>query len=185
MRWEQLFADLEAQHASAEVAERHAEVADRTRREVGTLRLVDRLRPARGAQLLLRVHGAGVLTGSVADVGADWVLVAEGHGRASLVPLSAVLVLSGVGGRSELPGGEGEVERRYDLRFALRALVRDRSTVEVVLSDGTVLTGTLDRVGADHVDLAQHDAEQARRAGAVRQMLLVPLSALALVRRTG
>ena len=182
MRWEQLFADLEGQADAALRAEREAEVAERTRQEVGRLRLVDRLRAAHGSRLVLRVHGAGVLTGSVADVGADWVLLEEPDGRGALVPLAGVVALAGTGGRSELPGSEGAVEKRLDLRYALRRLVRDRATVEVALSDGTVVSGTLDRVAADHVDLAQHDPDEARRARAVRQVLLLPLGAIALVR---
>jgi hypothetical protein len=182
VRWEELFADLESQADAAEAAELAAEVAERTRHEVGRLRLVDRLRAAAGATVVVRLRGAGALTGDVADVGADWVLLAEPDGRAALVPLREVLALSGVGVRSDLPGSEGEVEQRLDLRYALRRLVRDRAAVEVVLVDGTRVAGTLDRVAADHVDLAQHAPEEARRARAVRQVLLVPLSALALVR---
>jgi hypothetical protein len=182
VRWEQLFADLEGQADAALRAEREAEVAERTRQEVGRLRLVDRLRAAHGARLVLRVLGAGVLTGTVADVGADWVLLEEPDGRGALVPLAGVVALSGTGARSELPGSEGAVEQRLDLRYALRRLVRDRATVEVVLGDGTTVAGTLDRVAADHVDLAQHGVDEARRARAVRQVLLLPVSALALVR---
>ena len=182
MRWEQLFADLEGQADAALRAERESEVAERTRREVGRLRLVDRLRAAHGTRLVLRVHGAAALTGTVADVGADWVLLEEPDGTGALVPLAGVVALSGPGARSELPGSEGAVEQRLDLRYALRRLVRDRATVEVVLTDGTAVAGTLDRVAADHVDLAQHDKDEARRARAVRQVLLLPVSALALVR---
>ena len=110
------------------------------------------------------------------------VLLALADGRGALVPLGGVLALSGVGSRSEVPGSEGEVERRFDLRFALRRLVRDRAPVEIVLVDGTAVAGTLDRVAADHVDLAQHAADEPRRARAVRQVLLLPLTAVALVR---
>ena len=182
MRWDELFADLESQADAAEAAELAAEVAERTRHEVGRLRLVDRLRAAHGASVVVRLRGAGALTGRVADVGADWVLLEEPDGRGALVPLGEVLALSGVGARSDLPGAAGAVEERLDLRYALRRLVRDRAAVEVVLVDGTVVAGTLDRVAADHVDLAQHPAGQPRRARAVERVLLVPLSALALVR---
>jgi len=182
VRWDALFADLEAQLDAVQVEDRSGEVADRTRREVARLRFVDRLRAARSRPVVLRLQGAGVLTGDVADVGADWVLLEEPGGGAALVSLWAVVALSGVGTRSELPGSEGEVERRFDLRFALRKLVRDRTVVELTLLDGTRVTGTLDRVGADHVDLAQHEPEEPRRASAVRQVLLVPVAAVALVR---
>lgn len=181
VRWDALFADLEAQLDAVQAEDLEGEVADRTRRELARMRLVDRLRAARGREVVVRLQGAGVLVGEVADVGADWVLLDE-RGGAALVALGAVVALSGVGARSELPGSEGEVERRFDLRFALRRLVRDRAVVELTLVDGTRVTGTLDRVGADHLDLAQHDAGELRRASAVRQVLLLPVSALALVR---
>jgi hypothetical protein len=182
VRWEDLFADLESQADAAEAAELAAEVAERTRHEVGRLRLVDRLRAAPGATVVVRVRGAGALAGRVVDVGADWALLEEQDGRAALVPLREVLALSGVGVRSAPPGSEGAVEQRLDLRYALRRLVRDRAALEVVLVDGTVVAGTLDRVAADHVDLAQHAPGEARRARAVQQVLVIPLSALALLR---
>ena len=185
MRWDELFSDLAGQLSAAEAAERAAEVADRTRAEAGQLRLVDRLRPAVAAPVTAHVRAAGVVRGTLLDVGSDWLLVEEAGAREVLVPLAALLAVSGAGGPSAVPGAEGEVARRLDLRWALRGLTRSRSGVHVVLVDGSVLTGTLDRVGADHVDLAEHAPGEPRRAGAVRQVRLVPIAALAAVRRAG
>jgi hypothetical protein len=53
----------------------------------------------------------------------------------------------------------------------------------VVLRDGSTLGGTLDRVGADFVELAQHGTGEARREAAVRGARLLPLEGLALLRR--
>jgi len=182
VRWDALFSDLEAQLDAVQAEDLSGEVAERTRREVARLRVVDRLRAARGREVVVRLLGAGALSGEVADVGADWVLLEERGGGGALVSLGALVALTGVGVRSELPGSEGEVERRFDLRFALRKLVRDRTVVAVTLVDGTEVTGTLDRVAADHLDLAQHPADEPRRAAAVRQVLLLPVAAVALVR---
>jgi hypothetical protein len=107
----------------------------------------------------------------------------EEHGaREVLVPLAAVLGVTGLGAATEAPGSEGEVGRRLDLRWALRGLVRSRSGVTLVLRDGSAVTGTLDRVGADHVDLAEHAHGEARRSTEVRQVRLVPLAAITLLR---
>ncbi|MFN2538937.1 MAG: hypothetical protein ABR549_12450 [Mycobacteriales bacterium] len=185
MRWEQLFADLDAQLSAAEAAELAAEVAERTRYEVGRLRLVDRLRPALGAPIAMQAEGLGGTRGRLLDVGPDWLLLHEDGAGELLLPAASVLSLAGVGGPAEVPGSAGEVARQLDLRWALKGLVRSRSGVQVVLRDGSLLTGTFDRVGADHVDLAEHAPGEARRAGAVRQVRLVPLRSVAAVRSWG
>ena len=185
MRWQALFDDLEAQLAAADLAELQAEVADRTRREAGLVRLVDRLAAATGQELTVVLGQAGVLRGCLLDAGVDWMLVEETGAREVLVPLGAVLGITGLVAQSGTPGAEGEVGRRLDLRWALRALVRSRTGVSLVLRDGSALGGTLDRVAADHLDLAEHAPGEPRRAGAVRQVRLVPLTAVALVRSSG
>ena len=183
MRWKALFDDLEAQVEAAEAAELEGEVRDRTRREVGLLGLLDRLRAAQGSALALAVHGAGSTQGRLLDVGPDWLLLQERAGQELLVPLSAVLSVGGLPRRAEAPGTTGELARRLDLRWALRGLARDRAQVQLLLRDGTALAGTLDRVGADYVDLAEHPQGEARRSSAVQGVRLVPLHALALVRQ--
>ncbi|MDT7538354.1 MAG: hypothetical protein QOI82_1939 [Actinomycetota bacterium] len=184
MRWEELFGDLEAQAEQLAAAELQAEVADRTRREVARLGLVDRLREAPEQSLVVTVWGAGAVHGRLLDAGVDWLLLQEVGLREVLVPLGAVLGITGIGPRAAAPGSEGEVARRLELRWALRGLARDRAGVSVVLKDASTLSGTLDRVGADHVDVAEHAPGEARRAAAVRQVRVVPITALALLRST-
>lgn len=181
MRWKALFDDLEAQAEALAAAELEGEVRDRVRREQSLLRLVDRLAPAVGAPVQLHLLGAGRVDGVLVDVGVDWLLVQEPTGREVLAPTATLLSVGGLGRRSGVPGEEGEVGRRLDLRWALRALARDRAAVHVALVDGGVVAGTLDRVGADHVELAQHAPGEPRRAAAVSGVRLVPLPALAAV----
>ena len=182
MRWAALFDDLEAQAEQLAAAELHAEVADRTRREHALVGLVDRLRETEGHPLVVTVWGAGTVHGRLLDAGTDWLLIEEIGVREVLVPLPAVLGIAGVGARTAAPGSAGEGGRRLDLRGALRGLARDRAGVAVVLRDGTTVSGTLDRVGLDHVDVAEHAVGEPRRAGAVRQVRVVPLTAVALLR---
>jgi hypothetical protein len=194
MRWQALFDDLEAQLEAAEAAELAGEVAERTRIEHGRVRLGDRLAAAAGSPVGLAVPGHGVVRGRLQDAGADWVLLDDGDagaggraagragGREVLVPQAALLSVSGLPRTAAAPDAAGAVGRRLDLRWALRGLARSRAGVVVGLVDGSSLSGTLDRVGADHVDLAEHPAGEARRATAVRGVRLVPLAALAVVR---
>lgn len=181
MRWQGLFDDLEAQLEAAQAAELAGELAERARRESALLRWSDRLRAAEGADLAVTLPGAGVLRGRLLEAGTDWLLLAEHGRREVLVPSTAVLGVTGLGPRSAVPD-ESPVTRRLDLRWALRGLARSRTAVTLGLVDGSLVTGTLDRVGADHLDLAEHAPGEVRRAGAVRQVRLVPLPALALVR---
>lgn len=183
MRWEALFADLEAQAAAAEQAERAAEVEERTRGELGALAVVDRLRAAEGAGLRLRLAGGRALSGTVHRVGPDWLLLAEDAGREAVVPLTAVLGVRGLNRYSAVPGSAGVVASRLGLRHALRGVARDRSPVRLELLDGTSLDATIDRVGADFVEVAAHAPGEARRRGEVSEAELVPLPALVAVRR--
>jgi hypothetical protein len=99
-----------------------------------------------------------------------------------LVSAAAVLAVGGLGRRTGAPEELGAVRSRLDLRWAVRALARDRTAVQVVLVDGARLTGTVDRVGADFCELAEHPVDAARRASAVRGVQAVALSGIAVVR---
>jgi hypothetical protein len=182
MRWQHLFADLQAQFEEHEAALDRAEASSRARAEVGALLLLDRLRGSRGRPVALRCRGAGDVVGVLSDVGPDWLLLAEDSGREVLVARDAVVLVGGLDRSTAAPEESGVVGARWDLRRALRALVRDRSTVQVVLDDGTHLSGTLDRVGADYVELAEHPLDRPRRAEAVQAVRAVVIGAVAVVR---
>lgn len=184
MRWTRLFDDLEAQLAAQERAELLLEVVDSTRSERGRVLWAERLLATTEQPVRVRVRGVGQLTGTVHEVGADWLVLliaVQGPARRGevLVPQKAVLSVSGLSPRAD----QRATRRLLDLRLALRALSRDRSVVRVTDVEGGQLTGTIDRVGRDHVDVADHADDIPRRAGAVRAVHTVPLAALATVRQ--
>jgi hypothetical protein len=178
MRWELLFADLEALAEATERIGFDADVADRGRAERAALALADRLCGHLESGLTFRLLDGDCVRGRLADVGCDWVLLDDGG--SVVLPLGAV---AGVEGLSRLAAPPtGALARRVGLGVLLRRLGRDRAPVRIGLLDGTVVTGTIDRVGVDHLDLAQHAPDEARRPGTVRGVLVVRLAAMAKVR---
>jgi hypothetical protein len=184
VRWDGLFDDLEAQASALDRAERAAEVEERTRTEIGALRWRDRARAAVGTALRVRLAGGLTVTGVVARVGPDWLLIEEDTGRESVVAAAAVVGLRGLGRHAAVPDSEGVVESRLGLRHALRGIARDRAVVRLQLVDGSTVDATVDRVGSDFVEVAAHGAGEARRRTEVREVELVPLTAIAAVQRS-
>lgn len=180
MRWDRLFDDLEAQLALDDVRELEAEVADRTRRERALLDVHTRLLANVGSSHVGLRLPARVVAGCLVDVGPDWALVETAPGRPVLVALAAVRAVSGVGPGARTPS---VVARRFGLGAALRAVSRDRAVVEVADVDGQGVTGTIDVVGADHLELAEHASDEVRRTANVTGRLLVPFWSLGSVRR--
>ena len=198
MRWDRLFADLEALFDELTNAEAAAELADRERVAIGAVWATQRLSGSIGQPIRVRLAGGSVIGGMLNAVGPDWLLVAEGQRRDCLVAVNSVTAVEGLIAST---GRElGGLALRLDLRRALRGLARDRSPVAVAVtgwSGGTAgsgadsaygtagsgeITGTIDRVGADFIEIAVHAAWEPRRAGTVRSVALVPLTAVALVR---
>lgn len=192
VRWEQLFDDLEAQLEAGSRRDLDAEVADRTRRERAGVRLQQRLTACIGSLIDIRTLGDAGVRGILVDLGADWVLVRERSGatdqaeRTTLVPLTAVLsVLVDPGPGKPQQRSSGLVPtgpaKRFGLGYALRALSRDRSRVRLTDVSGLTHTGTIDAVGADALDFAEHPGDLPPRPENVTARRIVPFSAVALV----
>jgi hypothetical protein len=177
VRWEALFADLAAQRAALEHAELAAEVAERTRGEVGGIAVHDRLRAAIGADVRLALCGGTWLAGKLTQVGRDWLLLSE-PGEV-LAASGQLLSVRGLDRAAAAPGTTGIVESRIGIRQPLRAVARDRSVVRIHLVDGSVRDGVIHRVGADDVELGV-PRQRADRA----HDEVVAIAAIAAVRRS-
>jgi hypothetical protein len=183
MRWEGLFADLEAQAAQLSAAGRDGDVEERTRTEFSQLGLIDRLRPAIGMPVTLRCRGGVSVSGSVRHVSKEWILLAEDAGREALVPITAIATVVGLGRLSAVPNTMRQVESRLGLRHALRGVARDRSAARIFLSEAVVIDGTLDRVGADFIEVAVHAPGEMRRRGDVREVVMIAMAEIVVLRR--
>ncbi len=192
MRWDRFFEDIEDQVASEWEAERAALDTEAERLRLSRLTLLERLAALAAPEadpvaVAIEVRGAGVVTAPITGLGADWLLAAPWGSRAgaALVPLDAVtgiVVPEADLLRSARPGpGASPLVRRATFGFAVRDLVRRRSGVRVHLRDGRSFTGTVDRAGADHLDLAVHEAGAVRRASEVTGYRLIPFPAVAWI----
>ena len=160
MRWESLFADMEAQLAAARLADVRADVAELARAERASITLSARARASVGRPVRVLVGSSDVVEGDLIDAAPEWLLLATSPVRRALVPLASAVAIDGLAPHAA--PGAGPVESRLGLGHALRALARDRVAVRV-RAGGADLTGRIERVGADHLDLA--DVDGARRGG--------------------
>lgn len=177
MRWDQLFDDLEAQLSAGERRERDSEVADRTRRERANIELGSRLAAAVGSVLHLRLLAGVRLRGELLDLGEDWLLLTLESGCQAVVPMRSVTGVLGLPVRASA----ARTARRFALGYALRGLSRDRAAVALTDTSGQVITGTIDIVGADSLDLAEHAIGDSRRPENLRGRQTVPFWAVVLV----
>jgi hypothetical protein len=209
MTFNNFFADIEQQLTGELEAEIRDQLADDERQRLARLTLRERIRLMSGARgssddscIQLRLRTGQQLTVSPVTHGRDWFAAdilaprdAAGHGLVSLAAIAGLTPtpeqlerslgdhVSTVS-REDLQSIRPQRARLTDqigLPFVLRDLSRRRKPVELTTSMG-VSAGTIDRVGADHLDLALHAPEEVRRARGVSEIRIVALSDIALVR---
>jgi hypothetical protein len=188
MRWDSLFDDLESQLERERTAEELDVEAEEERLRLGRLSMRDRLFALARApgNRAVRIGLAGGIRIAVRpqSIGRDWLAAVLPDGRQCIVPLASIASVSL--GRAEVSLSlaattQDTVSGRLGLPFVLRDLCRRRRQVELTTLDG-ILVGTIDRVGRDHLDLAVHDAGTARRESDVRDVVMVPIDRIVIVR---
>jgi hypothetical protein len=181
VRWEQLFADLEAEFDAGLRAELDAEIAERVRAELTRVGMLDRLRAVTGRPVTITLDGAGTISATVRRVGAGWAVL-DSAGPDVLINAAAIISVTGLAPAAADPLPEEGVESRLGLGFVLRGLARDRCQVVVRLRDGGLLRGTVDRVGADVADIADHASGEPYPARGGVVVRSVPFAAMSMVR---
>lgn len=154
--WEEqlfsLFDDLEGQAAALYEADREAELADRSRAEYARVTLASRIAASLGRDVVLDVHGVGRVVGELVRHGEGWCLL-RAERQDWIVRTDALLALTGASSRS-LPEVAWSPLQRLGLGSALRRLADAGERCVVHLRSGTSYDGTVQRVGADFVELA-------------------------------
>jgi hypothetical protein len=193
VRWDRFFDDLEDQLASEWEAERAALDTEAERLRLSRLEMRQRIAalqaPAGEDAVSWELTDGSTVTAAPVGVGADWVALRETRPRAgvTLVPFTAIVGIRMTQpdllrtARPDAGAGSG-LSSRMTFGFVIRDLVRRRAAVALQLASGRGMTGTIDRAGADHLDIALHDPGSPRRTGEVTGYRMVPFAALAWVR---
>jgi hypothetical protein len=179
MRLDALFEDLESQFDALQEGDLYGEVADRIRTEVGKITVLDRLRGAVDTVVRIELAGTEPLQGLLTRVGKDCLLIEAGR-EEWLIPVGALVAVHRLGPWAE--PAVGAVAGKLGLAHLLRGIARDRSPV-TVFCGGIPVTGTIDRVGADFLEVAEHPLDAPRRRSEVYNVRLIPTQALQAVRR--
>jgi hypothetical protein len=193
VRWDRFFDDLEDQLASEWEAERAALDTEAERLRLSRVQLVERLtllagRDSTPVTASFDLSDGTTLRAHVTGVGSDWAALAsaEGPPGAIVVPFASLVAIGMPHAdllRTARPAPpRSALADRLTFGFVLRDLVRRRAGVAVHLVGGRVLTGTIDRAGADHLDLALHEPGAPRRADAVTGYRIVPFASIAWLR---
>lgn len=182
MRWDALFNDMESQLAEADRLALDTEISERTRAEMVSLPLEDRLRAAVGYRIGVHLMSGEMVHGELTHAGAD-ALVLEDDQHQMLIPYAAAARYVGLG--RYVRAENSPVRRSIGLAHALRGLARDRAELSVTIGGGAGilrLAGVIDRVGKDYIDLATVIPGEARRSHSVGQVSAIPFTALAMIR---
>lgn len=176
-RFDALLAGIEAEAEAADAAALDADIAEVERAARAESRLLDRLRAQR--QLSLEVVGGGMVSGLVAMVGRDVVVLAADDGDWA-VPIWGIAAVVNLGEGTDTPR---TVTERLGLASVARSWARQREVVRILRVAAAPLDGTIDAVGADYLNLAEHDPGEPRHPDAVRRQVVIPLGGVSAIRR--
>ncbi|AYG04308.1 hypothetical protein [Gryllotalpicola protaetiae] len=195
MRFDLLFDDLEAQLEAQLVTENTQQRGEEERLRAARTSLRERLAAlvATGERSIrLRLLDGSAVDLTLATVGRDWLAAELAGGSECVVPLGAIASVSlsaaqlqASRGRmpEQKPGAAEALTGKIGIGVVLRDLARRRVPVDVAdRAQPAPVHGTIDRVGADHLDLAVHERGAVRRESSVLERRVVALGAITMLR---
>ena len=180
MRWDHglgdLFEDLEQQAEGLRLAERDAEISDRSTSEYAEVTLAARIHASTSHDVRLFVQGVGAVDGTLLRAGLDWCLVGSfAPNREWVIRLPAVQSAAGLSERAVSEAARPAVTR-LGMGSVLRRVAESRRPVVLTHLDGRQTQGELLRVGADFVEVVNEGEGRRRGTGRV---VVVPFAAVA------
>lgn len=180
MRWNDLFADLEAQLEFGRWQSVEQDAAELTRGMWAELTMMDRLRGALGQHIRVVLQDGRTQSLDLHAVGPTWLGGSDESG-AVLISRDAMLGIEGQLQRATVPSRP--LRAGPSMAAIYRALGRRREALQIVgLHGGVIAEGTIDRVGEDHMDVVLHARDEFRRASAVQGFRVIPFDAVLFVR---
>lgn len=163
MRWEKLFADLEAQTDEDALVERDALIDDLREGE----RAATSWQQLCGGTVSMTVAGFGRVDGHAVSGNAHLLHVQTVRAHLLISPVS-VLEIAATGRRADPPSA---VAAKLGWPHALRLCRRDQDRITVVRTDSSTRNGVVDEVGKDFVRIRDD----------VGGTVMIPLTAIAVV----
>jgi hypothetical protein len=174
-----VFDELEAEFEAGLRRETEQETVAALRAQVGATPIWEQLARRIGVDAVVRA-GARLLRGTLIASYPDFFVLQGADGDQHLVRTEATSIALPAEPTAPQPA-PSPAARRYTLSLALRELARRREPVQLALLDGNTVAGTIEAVGSDYVEIAEHDIGEARRETAVKARRLTAFAAVALV----
>jgi hypothetical protein len=175
-----VFDELEAEFEAGLRREAEQESVAAVRAEVGATVLWEQLARRVGAEAAV-LAGARAFRGTVVASYPEFLVLRAADGTEHLIRHAPAVSVALPAEPPTLRPAPAAAARRYQLALALRELARRREPVRVELVDGTSCDGTIESVGSDYLEVAEHDLGEARRRSAVRARRFVGFAAVAAV----
>jgi hypothetical protein len=173
-----LFEELEAEFEASLRREAEQEAVAALRAQAAETLLWEALARRVGAEVVIR-SGSRLHRGTLVASYPDFFVIRAGSRAQHLIRLGPAVSVSLPAARERLkPLAPAP---RYRFVLALRELARRREPVRLELADGTFADGTIELVGNDHLELAEHDLAEARRGPAITGRRLLAIAAVAVV----
>ena len=175
-----VFDELEAEFEAGLRREAEQEAVAALRTELGSTVLWEQLARRLGCETTVRA-GARAFRGTAVASYPEFLVLRAADGTEHLVRYGPALSVALPAEPPALRPTPAAATRRYQFALALRELARRREPVRVELVDVTRCDGTIEAVGSDYLEIAEHELGEARRRGAVRARRFVGFEAVVAV----
>jgi hypothetical protein len=175
-----MFDDLEAAFEAELRREAEQEAMAAVRAELGATVLWEQLARRVGAQMVV-LAGTRVFRGAIVASYPEFLVLRSDEGTEHLVRYGPAITMAMPPEPIGLQPTSPPAARRYQFALALRELARRREPVRIELVDASAVDGTIEAVGSDYLEVAEHDPGEARRRAAVRARRFIGFSAVVAV----